>query len=119
MANWELIKAEYCAGATPRELEEKHKIKAARISERASREDWQQEKANKSKEIASNFEAEIKKGTEVAIRTLLLEAECSERAADRISAAKGLLDISGLKSEKRELSGDILADLSVNFNFKD
>jgi hypothetical protein len=116
MANWQLIKKEYCTGIPPRELAKKHKLTANTISNRASREEWDKEKQKKSEEIAASFEEKIKEGTAIAIDTLLLIAENGERDSDRVAAAKGLLDISGLKREKRELDGDLMKDVQVIIN---
>lgn len=113
MANWAKIKIEYLEGKKPIELAKKYKVAAKTISNRASEENWQGTRGKIQEEIQSNFEKEILEGTALAIKTLLEVARTAERDSDRVSAAKGLLDISGLKKEKREneLSGELIQSL--------
>ena len=103
MPNWELIKKEYCSGVPPRELAEKHKVKAQSISKKACEENWQEEKSIKIKEIANNFEEETKRIVSKALQRLeqLLDSQ-EVKDNDLISAIGKGLDISGLKSQKVE-----------------
>ena len=106
MANWELIKQEYCSGIPPRELAVKHKIKANTISIEATKGGWVEEKQIKTKEIAKDFEEERKRITTLALKRLAeLLAKETIKDTDLVSAIGKSLDISGLKSQK--VDGDI------------
>ena len=103
MANWELIKEQYCSGIPPRELAKKHKLKAQTISDKAYDENWKLEKTKKTEEIAKTFKEETERITTKALQRLeqLLDSK-DIKDTDLTSAIGKALDISGLKSQKVE-----------------
>lgn len=105
---WTKIKAEYLQGVTPKELAEKYKLAAKTISEKACKENWTEEKAIICKNLQAQTQAKIQKLTNLALDTLqdVIDDEETERGI-KVSAAKAILDISGLKSSKQELTGGL------------
>ena len=115
MANWKVIKEQYCTGIPPRELALKHKLTANTISNRASLEEWDKEKQRKCEEIANSFEAETKRIVTKALEKLeeLLNKE-EVKDTDLISAIGKALDISGLKSQKTENTNLGITEVVIN-----
>ena len=111
---WLEIKADYLKQIPPRELAKKYKVKAKAISDKANEEGWKEEKSKISENVRINVEEEITEGTNEAVRYLreVINNE-EETTKDRIAAAKGLLDVSGLKSSKQEITGKDGAALAV------
>lgn len=103
---WIKIKAEYLQGITPKELAEKYNLTAKQISDKANEDKWVGEKAEISENIRNDVEARIKKLTNEALMALeKVIKNTKAKDADKISASKAILDISGLKISKRELTG--------------
>ena len=103
---WNKIKADYLNGVTPKELAEKYKIPAKSIHEKASKENWVEEKASISKNLQEDVQAKIKDLTNLALDTLckvINDPESDNK--DKVSASRAILDVSGLKSLKQEVSG--------------
>ena len=101
---WNKIKNEYLEGVTPKELANKYKIKAKTIHEKASKENWVEEKASISKNMQANVQERIKELTNLALDTLSAVIKDPEsKFPDKVSAARALLDISGLKTQKHEV----------------
>lgn len=119
MANWAKIKIGYLEGKKPIELAKKYKVKAQTISNKAYEEDWKVEKSKIQEEIANNYKTEIDELVSISLPELkkIIEMDTlsitqegaitTVKTADKINAIKAVLDISGLKSEKKELSGTI------------
>lgn len=105
---WNKIKAEYLQGVTPKELANKYKIKARSISDKAYEENWGDEKTRISENVREKTQDRIEGLTNLALDTLVsvINDSASENR-DKVSAAKALLDISGLKSSKQELVGGL------------
>ena len=109
MANttaWNKIKAEYLQGVTPKELALKYKIKAKTIHEKASKENWVEEKASIYKNVQENVQERIKELTNLALETLcnvINDPESDNK--DKVSASRAILDVSGLKSLKQDVTG--------------
>ncbi len=103
---WLKIKAEYLQGVTPKELALKYKIKAKTIHDKASKEKWSEEKTSICENLRENTADEIKRLTAKALSSLeeVLDDE-SAKNSDIVSACKAILDISGLKSSKQEITG--------------
>ena len=103
---WNKIKADYLNGVTPKELAEKYKIPAKSIHEKASKESWVDEKASISKNLQEDVQAKIKELSNLALDTLkeVINSPESDNK-DKVSAARAILDVSGLKSLKQEVSG--------------
>jgi uncharacterized protein YjcR len=103
---WHKIKADYLNGVTPKELAEKYKITAKQIHEKASKENWVDEKASIRKNLQENVQERIKELTNLALETLcnvINDPESDNK--DKVSASKAILDVSGLKSLKQDISG--------------
>ena len=112
---WNKIKADYLNGVTPKELASKYKITAKSIHEKASKENWVDEKASISKNVQESVQERIKELTNVALETLYNVINNVEaKDADKISASRAILDVSGLKSLKQEVTG--VSGMSVIIN---
>ena len=112
---WNKIKADYLNGVTPKELAEKYKIPAKSIHEKASKENWVEEKASISKNLQEDVQEKIKTLTNLALDTLckvINDPESDNK--DKVSASKAILDVSGLKSLKQEVSGVSGVSVIVN-----
>lgn len=105
---WAKIKKEYLEGVTPRELALKYKIKARKISDKAYEDKWKTEKKKISENIRENTEDRINNLTNKAFDAL--EQVLDDKEAeykDKVAAAKAIIDVSGLKKDKKELTGDL------------
>ena len=103
---WLEIKTEYLQGVTPKELALKYKIKAKTIHEKASKESWVIAKTSIFKNLQDETEDYIKKLTQKALSTLeeiITNPDALDK--DKVAASKAILDVSGLKSLKQELTG--------------
>ena len=101
---WNKIKAEYLKGSSPKELAEKYSLKPKAISNKATIEKWAGQRKQIKANISKNIEEEINDGAKEAINFLRqVINSLDEETKDRISAAKGLLDVSGLKTQKHEV----------------
>ncbi|MBR5012627.1 MAG: hypothetical protein IKY15_01670 [Clostridia bacterium] len=112
---WNKIKADYLNGVTPKELAEKYKIPAKSIHEKASKENWVDEKASIGKNLKEDVQAKIKDLTNLALDTLckvINDPESDNK--DKVSASRAILDVSGLKSIKQDVSG--ISGVSVIVN---
>lgn len=103
---WLKIKAEYLQGATPKELAENYKIKAKTISDKANRENWVSEKAEIIEKTRESIQDKIQTYSNEAIEVLrgVMNGYETENK-DKVSAAKAILDLSGLKTSKQEITG--------------
>lgn len=103
---WLKIKAEYLQGVTPKELALKYKIKAKTIHDKASKEKWIEEKTSISENLREDTADEIKRLTTKALSSLEdVLNDVNAKNSDIVSACKAILDISGLKSSKQEVTG--------------
>lgn len=103
---WNKIKAEYLQGVTPKELAEKYQLKAKQISDKANQEKWVAEKTKIYENVRENVQERIQGLTNLALDTLAEVINDSETEKNvKVSACKAILDISGLKSIKQEVSG--------------
>lgn len=103
---WNKIKVEYLQGVTPKELAQKYHLKAKQISDKANEEKWVAEKAKISENLRIDVQERIKDLTNQALETLcnvINDPECKN--ADKVSAARAILDVSGLKSLKQDITG--------------
>lgn len=103
---WNKIKAEYLQGVTPKELAQKYHLKAKQISDKANEEKWVAEKAKISENLRIDIQERIKDLTNQALDALcnvINDPECKN--TDKVSAAKAILDVSGLKSIKQDVTG--------------
>lgn len=112
---WNKIKADYLNGVTPKELAEKYKITAKQIHDKAFRDSWVAEKTSISEKTRESVQNRIKELTDLALETLcnvINDPESDNK--DKVSASKAILDVSGLKSLKQEVSG--ISGVSVVIN---
>ena len=101
---WNKIKAEYLKGSSPKELAQKYSLKPKAISNKATIEKWAGQRKQIKANVSKNIEEEINDGAKEAINLLRqVVNSLDEETKDRISAAKGLLDVSGLKTQKHEV----------------
>lgn len=103
---WNKIKAEYLQGVTPKDLAQKYKISGKTIREKASKEGWVEEKTTICNNLQQDIKNRIKEMTNVALEALcdvINDPECKN--ADKVSAARAILDVSGLKSLKQDITG--------------
>lgn len=103
---WNKIKAEYLQGVTPKDLAQKYKISGKTIREKASKEGWVEEKTTICNNLQQDIQNRIKEMTNVALEALcdvINDPECKN--ADKVSAARAILDVSGLKSLKQDITG--------------
>lgn len=112
---WNKIKADYLNGVTPKELAEKYKITAKQIHDKAFRDSWVAEKTSISEKTRESVQNRIKELTDLALETLcsvINDPESDNK--DKVAASKAILDVSGLKSLKQEVSG--ISGVSVVIN---
>lgn len=106
MPQWNKIKAEYLQGVAPKDLAKKYKVAAKTIHEKASKENWVDEKASICKNLQEKLKGRIEGLTNLALEAL--EAVITNPEAenkDKVAASKAILDISGLKASKKEITG--------------
>lgn len=112
---WEKIKAEYLQGVTPKELAEKYKLDAKQISDKAYRDSWNDIKTKIYKKTRENIQERIEGLTNIALDALVQvinDPECKN--ADKVSASRAILDISGLKSLKQEIAANEGYSITIN-----
>ena len=105
MTAWNKVKKEYLEGVTPKELAKKYKTTAKTISDKAYEEDWKEEKTKISENIRENVQERIQKLTNKSLDAL--ESIIEDRNAkdsDVVSAARAILDLSGLKSSNQNVN---------------
>lgn len=119
---WNKIKAEYLKGIKPKEIAEKYGIRPKLLHDRASQEGWVAER----KRIAENIGEKVQADIENRITTLtdkalnVLENILSDSEVKpevKVQAVGKVLDISGLKFEKKELTTG--SDLTIQVIKKD
>ena len=112
---WNKIKADYLNGVTPKELSGKYKITAKSIHEKASKENWVDEKASICKNVQEDVQERIKELTNLALETLRSVINDPEsKSQDKVSASRAILDVSGLKSLKQEVTGVSIPSVVIN-----
>lgn len=112
---WNEIKAEYLQGATPKELAQKYNLTAEQVSNKVKRDKWKIEKVQISQKTTENIQEKIKGLTNTALEALLEvinDPDCENK--DKVSAARAILDISGLKCSKQEISANEGYTISIN-----
>lgn len=103
---WNKIKAEYLQGITPKELAAKYNLTAKQISDKANEEKWVAEKAKISENIRDKVEKLIENATSLAVNNLIdILIKDEARDSDKINASRAILDVSGLKSIKQDITG--------------
>lgn len=111
---WTKIKAEYLQGATPKELAKKYKLTAKQVSNRATREKWTNENEQIRANVSKNIQSKIQQLSNNALEVLsevMNHPDTEDK--DKVSAARAILDVSGLKSIKQEIKADVKSELST------
>lgn len=103
---WNKIKADYLNGVTPKELAEKYKIDIDKLYNKIDNDSWAKKKTEINENIRNDVQERIKELTNLALETLceVIKADDS-KYQDKVSASKAILDVSGLKSLKQEVTG--------------
>ena len=103
---WLEIKTEYLKGCSPKELALKYSVTSKAIREKASKENWVDEKAtifNNLQQSVENYIKELSKKALKQLETVIDDTEAEYK--DKVSASRAILDVSGLKSSKQEITG--------------
>ena len=109
---WLKLKAEYLQGVTPQMLAKKYKLTSKQIRDKANRGNWANEKATIRDKTRQNLQNKIDVLSNNALEVLSevmnnLETENK----DKVSAARAILDVSGLKSVKQEITADVKSEV--------
>ena len=103
---WNKIKADYLNGVTPKELAEKYKIDINKLYYKIDNDSWAKEKTKINENIRNDVQERIKELTDLALETLCEVIKAGDsKYQDKVSASKAILDVSGLKSLKQEVTG--------------
>ena len=103
---WNKIKADYLKGVTPKELAEKYKIDINKLYNKIDNDSWAKEKTEINENIRNDVQERIKELTNLALETLCEVIKAGDsKYQDKVSASKAILDVSGLKSLKQEVTG--------------
>lgn len=103
---WNKIKADYLNGVTPKELAEKYKIDINKLYYKIDNDSWAKEKTKINENIRNDVQERIKELTNLALETLCEVIKAGDsKYQDKVSASKAILDVSGLKSLKQEVTG--------------
>lgn len=103
---WNKIKADYLNGVTPKELAEKHKVEIEKLYKKIENDKWAVELREIKGKIGNDVQERIKELTNLALETLCDVIKAGDsKYQDKVSASKAILDVSGLKSLKQEVTG--------------
>ena len=103
---WNKIKVDYLNGVTPKELAEKYKIDINKLYNKIDNDSWAKEKTEINENIRNDVQERIKELTDLALETLCEVIKAGDsKYQDKVSASKAILDVSGLKSLKQEVTG--------------
>lgn len=110
---WTKIKAEYLQEVTPKELALKYGLTAEQISQKAKRDKWKPEKDIIKQKTTEEIQDKIKQYSNRALEVLneVINTPCAEYK-DKVSAARAILDVSGLKRLTQEIKTDVTADIN-------
>ena len=115
MINWNEIYTAYLQGSKPTELAKEFNIDAKKISAKIKSEKWSQKKNKLKEKINGNFEKKLEKLSQKAfsqLEGLLLDENTPP--ASKIQAAKTIIDLTGLKKEKKEKDTDTNYQIFIN-----
>lgn len=110
---WTKIKAEYLQGVTPKELALKYGLTAEQISQKAKRDKWKPAKDIIKQKTTENVQDKIAQYSNRALEVLnevINDPESENR--DKVSAARAILDVSGLKRLTQEIKTDVIAEVN-------
>ena len=116
---WKLIKKQFLAGKTPRELQELHNVPAKYVSTKASRENWVKQRDNKDEDRATKYTDKIEACLELGFDKInAILSSPTAKDSDKIAAFKSILDISGLKNSTINNNIAVEKDIQVIINRK-
>lgn len=105
---WLEIKAEYLSGCKPDELSKKYKVDIEKLYNKIDNSGWNKEKTELQGNIRNNLEEEISCITKLALSRLKdVLSDDDIRTSDLVQAIGKALDVSGLKSSKQEITGNV------------
>ncbi|MDD3593031.1 MAG: hypothetical protein PHX18_00215 [Candidatus Gastranaerophilales bacterium] len=115
MINWNEIYTKYLQGAAPKDLAVEYGVEAKKISAKVSYEKWKEKKIKIKDKIIDSIEKKIEKLTQSAFDELekILNSEDAAHT-NKIQAAKAIIDVSGLKKDKKELSASLSYEVYIN-----
>ena len=102
---WNKIKADYLNGVTPKELSEKYKIEITKLYYKIDNDSWAKEKTKINENIRNDVQEQIKELTNLALNALKgVLVDVDAKNADIVSASKAILDVSGLKTVREDVT---------------
>ena len=106
---WFEIKKDYLNGVEPKAIAEKYKFEdITTLYNAIDNRGWNKEKTEIHENIRNDVEEAIREGARESIMYLRdVVNNPEEKTLDRISAAKGLLSVSGLEKSEKKITGDI------------
>lgn len=106
MTAWTKVKKEYLEGVTPKELAKKYKIQINELYKQIENGKWAAELREIKGNLGNLVQQRIQALTNKSLDALesIIDGGCA-KDSDVVSAAKAILDISGLKSSKQEITG--------------
>lgn len=109
---WTKIKAEYLQGVTPKDLAKKYGLTSQQVRSKASKEKWGVDKVTIINNVTQNTQDRIESLTNNALEVLseVMNSPSAEDK-DKVSAARAILDVSGLKSIKQEVKANVKSEL--------
>lgn len=107
---WNEIKKKYLEGVTPKELSVIYKVSAKDIGDKASHDGWVAKKREISGKVEQTVQDRIVGLTSKALNALEEVLDTSDNEANKISAARHVIDVSGLKSVRN------IVDAGVGFS---
>lgn len=112
---WTEIKAEYLNGVTPKELAIKYNFDKKELYKKVQNEKWAQELKKIKVNVGNSIQDRIKSLTDLALEKLqgVLSDEKASNS-DKISAAKVIVDISGLKKSELNTNGLTATNVIIN-----
>lgn len=105
---WLEIKAEYLKGCNPAQLSKKYDVDIEKLYNKIDNSGWNKEKKEFQGKIRNNLEEEIALITNLALSRLKdVLSDDDVRTSDLVQAIGKAIDVSGLKSSKQEITGNV------------
>ena len=106
---WFDIKTDYLNGVEPKAIAEKYQFESiSTLYNAIDNRGWNKEKTEIHENIRNDVENAIREGANESIKYLReVVNNPEEKTLDRISAAKGLLSVSGLEKSEKKITGNI------------
>lgn len=105
---WLNIKIDYLQGITPKELAEKYNVDIDKLYKKIENEKWASELREIKGNIGNEVQEQIADITKLALSRLKDVLSNKEvRTGDLVNAIGKAFDVSGLKSSKQEITGNV------------